>query len=265
VGIDVTSGTKGGFQPPKSWGKPKKVRPFGMPTVPYDPATGKFLALAPEADDELSGQGSWIEVNVDLVTVSSTSRLSISDTTGLFEGFPLRYLIGSTMYYGIIDAVVEDSYVDVRGAPIIGELVSLEVGPPERVTQLDFFVSGECLIDGEDDALLADYMYTYFSWNLPGAYLVAISATVSLDDTVSDPYVNVSIDGNNVCSDSAGAGVAAIQDSWTDSSLVGIYPNYYNASWRSLIEIACTVAGGGADASDLTVSCTFVVDQWAAE
>lgn len=233
------------------------VRPFGMPYTPYNPETGEFLKLSPEA---VAAPEKWFAVDSDSWTATplSTSRLTMSDTSLLSKGLPIRYTIGDTYYYGVVDDISDDVYIDVRGAPLSGDLTALDYADSLRAVQMDFFIAGATL-DSTSADLLASVMLTAVRWDLGTAYLVGFSGELETADGTADPKVNIEVDGDKVSDNDSSNGIQPT-DSRIENPLVAIAVANYKVEYKDTIELPCTVAATDGDASDLTVSCLFVME-----
>lgn len=198
----------------------------------------------------------WTEIlsSSYTATPASTSQITMSDTSGLAIGLPLKYTYNGTTYYGIITSLATDSYIGISGAPLnlSYDLTALCVGRPEMVTQVDFFIAGT-FADAADTALLAHDMNTFFKWAASDARLVKVRYLVKSADTgASQPNINVRIGGADAIS-SAVAVANYIQE-----TTVNINTSNYDISHSYSIEISTDANGTNDDAEDLTVSCVIV-------
>lgn len=224
-----------------------------MPNTPFDPVTGKHLALSPE---EASTFSAWTTIDIATVSVSSTSRLAMSDTSMLQKGIALRYVIGADTLYGVVDDISDDTYIDVRGAPLTGTPASLEYGIPQQSEQMDIFIAGKGFAATSAD-LLDTVMNAAFQWILPTAYLVGFSGKLKTADSTVNPKVNVELGGDKVSTNDSNNGIQP-SDSRVDNPLVAIDVANYKVEYKDAVEVPCTVKAGTEDAADLTLSCVFV-------
>lgn len=188
-------------------------------------------------------------------TPASTSRITMSDTSYLYAGLPVKYDIGSVHYHGIITAVATNSYIDIAGAPLSGTINYLWVGKHEMVRIKTFYVAGN-YADDAADLLDADNNQA-FRWEARTAMLVAFSVKHKTDDSGTQPYINIKVDGALVSTENTNDG-PQVGTSWVSNSAVAIDTTNYQVDWHDDIEVRCTVAGGTGDASDLSVHCVFV-------
>lgn len=187
-------------------------------------------------------------------TPASTTQLTMSDTTGIAVGLPLKYTISATVYYAVVVAVVANTSMDIAGASLGGDVSGLYVGRPEMVVVETWFVPST-YGDGAADLLDADNNEAY-DWWYEAAYLVAFQVKHKTDDTTTEPKVNLKAGGNLISTNDSNNGVQ-VSTSWQENGLVNT-TNYAVARGEA-IEVACTVAGGTGDAADLSVAALFVL------
>ncbi len=206
--------------------------------------------------------GEWTNIPTSRFTAlpPSSSTLTMSDTTGLAVGLPVRYTWDSTVYYGIITAVSVDSLLTIAGAPldVSYEVTKLEVGVVGQVTQMDLLISES--YSGSVQDILENVSNRYLRWRKGTAYLVAISATHAYADTgSSQPIVNVKLGGSLVSTDNTDGGIElSTAGTWVDNSAVGIDADNYDVARDDAIEVSVTDAGDNNDASVLSLALTFV-------
>jgi len=157
-------------------------------------------------------------------------------------------------------SAITSNLLTVAGAPLSTsyDVTALYWCPPERVIQVDFFVSGT-FADAANTGLLASDMNTAFDWNLAKAYCVCIRHKVKTDDSgANQPRVTISIAGAVVGTDNSNAG-QAVAETWT-STVVGINTTNYDINPDEAIEVVTDANGSNDDAVDLTVSAVFVLE-----
>lgn len=191
-------------------------------------------------------------------TPASTSRITMSDTSRLYIGMPLKYEYDEVAYYGLVSDVSDNAYIDIQGAPLdTGEdITTLYIGSIERAVQVDFFISGT-YADGAETELLDADMNTGFTWMMAGARLVAFKVKHKSDDSSSQPYVNMTVNGSLVSTENSGDG-PQVSTEWVYASGVAINTGNYVVNRDAVIEIS-TSAGGAGDAEHLTVEAFFVL------
>lgn len=213
-----------------------------------------------EAVEDLQdyGLGRWalLATGDYTATPASTSRITMSDTSLMAVGLPVKYVIGGTTYYGLVTVVSTDAYIDVAGAPLSSTITALYVGSAELVIEADFFVA-DTYGDGVADLLDADED-TAFRWGVAKAYLVAFAVKHKTNDTgANQPKINMKVAGNLVSTEDSNNG-PAVSTSWVENSAVAINTSNYNISRDDAVEVSCTSAGSNGDAAHLTVTATFV-------
>lgn len=196
-------------------------------------------------------------------TPASTSTLTMSDTSDLAVGLPVKYVYGGVTYYGIVTALSANALMTIAGATFdTGQaLTALYVGVPEMVVQLDLFI--EQIWDDAVQDILAEVGEQYFKWQRGAACLVAFSVAQHWPDSgATEPYVNVKINGSLVSTDASNKGVqcSAVAGTWVESSAVTISTSNYDIARGEAVELRCTQQGTTGDAEGLTVSLVFVLE-----
>jgi hypothetical protein len=204
-------------------------------------------------------------------TPDSTSKILMSDTSQMEVGYPVRYEYLGTVYYGIVAEVSENVHVTIRGAALdVGEdLTDLRVGPAARVVVERLSIPGAYLVPwhvptgtGSEADMLAEIARRAVAWRHGPAKLVAMAVTQGAEDGTAQPKFNVSIAGDVVLTQDAGAGiqVSATPGAWTWSSAVGIDAAEYSIATGDALEIVCTASGSDGEACDLSVELLFVLE-----
>jgi hypothetical protein len=237
--------------------------------TPSEPAASK-TAIYPKSDGkvyrysnggtetEIGSASFWTQETTFTATPASTSTLTMTadKTASILVGYPVKYAIGGTTYYGIVTAMAAN-LMTIAGAPMGGDVTALYYGDPTRVAQVDFFIPG-AFADASNTGLLASDARTKFDWNLTKAYCVQIRHTVRVDDSgANQPRVTISIAGSVVGTSNTNAG-EAVAETWT-STVVGINTTNYDINRDEAIEIVTDANGSNDDATDLTVSAIFVI------
>jgi len=212
--------------------------------------------------DQIANFSRWrtIATSRYSATPATTSTISMSDTSGIVVGMPIRYTYSGTTYYGIVTSVTANTSIAIAGATLNTgtALTSLELGQPELVVQLDFFISGTYATSIQD--VLAAKMNAYANWQLSDAFLVAFQAVQKTVDTTTQPKVNVKINGNLVSTNDSNNGVQlSTSGTWVTNSAIAINTTNYAVVRGNPLEVRVTAAGGTADAAHLTVSCVLVL------
>lgn len=206
----------------------------------------------------------WKEITDSYYTDTPHADLNkiLMSNTGDFKvGAPVKFTetASGNTYYGIVDTLSTNAFITIKGAPLDAgdDIAALYVGLPELAMQIDLFVSGTY---GDGSAnLLADDMLTYFKWRLPKAYLVAFSIVHYTVDGGVEPKVNMRVNASDASTYDGGNGPQlGGAGAWVDNGDVEIDPTTYDINYGEALEVFCSVAGGVGNASDLTVSCTFV-------
>tara|TARA_R100001163_G_C5015526_1_gene160011 strand:- start:143 stop:691 length:549 start_codon:yes stop_codon:yes gene_type:complete len=182
----------------------------------------------------------------------------MSNVTDLAVGLPLRLTTSAGTKYLIITNV-QPSYIDVKG-PTLGSdsITAMNVGKPEMVSDMNLFVAGS-YATATTVQLMKDKMETYYRWRASTAHVVEACFINHVADSTTAPKLNVRIGGNRLLTDDSGNGVQVSgAGTWNDSSFVDLANS--TISRNSALELEVTAAGGDGDASDLTMTMTFIVD-----
>jgi len=175
----------------------------------------------------------------------------------LLAGLPIRYICEvagvDVPFYGILDSFTTTT-LSVIGAPISGTIKSLHIGYASGALHLSYHVPGD-YGDGIADLLQAD-LSRFERWDLSPVRLAGFAARHTVNATVTNPFINVRIDGDLVSTENGGDGIQPTAAAWVANGAVEIDPAEYLLSRHSEIEIACTVAdvpGAGVHASNLSI------------
>lgn len=193
---------------------------------------------------------------------ASTSTLTMSDTTDISIGDPVKFVWSGVTYYAVVTGKVANTQITIAGAPFDEaiEITALYVGTTLQLATRTIWIS-DLFGDAVQDLL--SLAGRYERWEGPPAYLVAFAATAGTADTgASQPKINIKIDSNAVSTDDSAKGlqVSGTPGTWTANSAVEIDPTYYGIERGDAIEVRCTEAGTNADAADLSLTLTFVYE-----
>jgi len=208
----------------------------------------------------VSDASRWIFIptgNFTSVPLSDT-EISMSDTSGMAKGLPLRLATTAGTKYVIVNAVETDAKITVTG-PLLGTdgISTISVGKPEQVSDMNLFVAGAYGTD-ITQSLMVDKMETYYRWRASKAHVVEASFINHTADGTSPPKLNVLVNGTRLITDDGGNGVEVSSAGvWNTSAGVEI-----NAviDRNDSLELEVTQAGGDGDARELTATLTFVLD-----
>lgn len=233
-----------------------------MAEIPQKTAIGKldsnFIAEGGIVTIDHKARPNWIPLDNYVTTPASTSTITTTEdlTTYVSIGTPLQYAIGDIYYYGIITAITS-TLITISGAPLSGTIQSLEYSDESRVCQVDFYINDK-FGDAANASLLDTDMTTGFTWNLPEARLVKFSNIVNIDDSgATQPKVNITINGNAVCTSNSNAGLVTAE-TWT-STVVDINVTNYVVPTGAVFEISTDATGTNKDSKHLTISALLVI------
>ena len=190
-----------------------------------------------------------------VATPASTSTITtLIDRTGAISiGTPIRYVISSVAYYGLVMNITSTT-LTIAGPPLSDDIDDLYFGVSEMVGQADYVIPG-AFAAAAVDKLIKTFQKSHSVWRGKPAYLVQIGHIVQALDSTDQPEVTASINSGVVGTDNTNTGlpVALV----VQSTGVGINPSNYRIEYGDVIELE-TTAGGTGNASDLTVFLTFV-------
>ena len=195
-------------------------------------------------------------------TPASTSTLTMSDTSDINLGDPVKFAYGGNTYYAVVTAVSNNALITIAGAPfVVAEvLTALSVGTLQQV-ETKTIVIDSLYADTEYDLLST--IGRYERWDGAPAYLVSFAATGGEIDTgAAQPKINVKVGGSLVSTNDTNKGlqVSAVVGTWTANSAVGISTDNYAIEKGDAIEVSCTAQGTNGDAADLTINLIFVYE-----
>ena len=185
---------------------------------------------------------------------TSTITMTTDLTASILVGMPLKYVIGGVTYYGVVSAITAN-LLTVAGAPLGGNVTALYYGDPTRVLNIDIIIPG-LYEDASNTALITSDLASNFIWDKTIAYLVRYRCYSAVHDSAAHGSASVRINNTEV-NTTAGGLVIAANTTWY-STVIDIATAAYDINPGELLEITA-VKGGTGDASDLTVSLTFVL------
>ena len=206
----------------------------------------------------------WEAVSTSSYTATppSTSTITMSDPSRFQIGYPVKFTdSGGGPYYAIVTALSSNALITIAGATLdTGQpLTALSVGNPSMIVTERFFVSGT--YGNGANTILATDQKEYFDWMRDDAYLVTFRCTHVTVDTGTEPKVNIQLGGSKVSTNDSNNGVQlGAAGTWVDNSAVAIHLTNYKVARDEALEIEVTVAGGTGDAAQLSVICTFVME-----
>jgi hypothetical protein len=199
--------------------------------------------MAPEKRLALDQVGWQFMTNFTALPAATNQLTLTADYTSVIDvGFPLRYEIASTRYYGVVKTITS-SLLTIRGAPFqMGTPVdNIAFGPAEKAIQLEMLAAstyGDAVRTNVLDvkSKLQEY------WHLPEAALVGFSYRHDENAGSTQPRINVLVNGNSVSTTNGGAGVNPSTTLQYNPD-VDINTTNYIVPADARIEIECSVAG----------------------
>jgi hypothetical protein len=219
------------------------------------PAAGTFNTLkGTTLNSVVSG---WVQT-IGTFTAAPASTSTITMTTDLtatiLVGYPLKYTIGGTTYYGIVSAIAAN-LLTVNGAPLGGDVTALYYGDPLRVIQMQVMIPST-YEDASNTDLIGSDLKTKLIWDKAKAYLVRFKVYSNVEDTSDNGQASVQINNTETCTTAGGLTIAAAQ-TWY-STVVDIATAAYDINPGEELEVTC-IKGTTGDATDLTVKMIFII------
>ncbi len=187
-------------------------------------------------------------------TPASTSSITMSDTSDVAVGLPIRFTGGGTTYYALITAVTASTSITITGAPLTASaswLTALAVGPPEKVIQRDFSVAGTEIVGTWN-------VPPFPRWRGPKAYAVTWSAIQRIARTGTSDTFNLTINSSNV--GTSALAMSATNNTWVTNSAVAVNTSNYDINLDENINVVNSTVGTGTAGADFTIVVTFVLE-----
>jgi len=203
--------------------------------------------------------GEWTQVpgTAFTATPASTSRITMSDTSMLAVGMQLKYTIATVDYYGLVNAISADAYIDVMGAPLGGDVTALYASDQKGLSFQMFFQGANFASTSSD--LLDTVMNAATGYPATVGHLVGFRCKLKTPDSTAGPKINIVLAGNAVSNNDSGHGIQATA-SWVKNPLVAIDATKYTAQFQDALTARCTVAAGTGNAANLSVDLHFVME-----
>lgn len=183
-----------------------------------------------------------------------TITMTVDRTGDVGIGTPVKLNCATSgTTYGIITSITSN-LITIAGPPMSGTIYGLFYGPVDLVGQIDYIIPG-AYADGANSALISTDQKSYSFWRGRPARLVQIGHRHHSNDSTSNPYVTVLINGNAVGTDNSNAGLQVTTS--VSNTTSGINASNNRILNGQSIEIK-TSAGGTGNANTLTTFLTFV-------
>lgn len=237
----------------------------------------KFLADNPQDGDALvyrSASADWVPGAASpwkgilasryTTTIGGTpSVITMSVTSDMAVGLPVRYVVSGSTRYGIITALTANTSITVAGPSLVAAAVisALAVGTLGQVHQmwLPMVQAANYSTDLGTDHLSV-YGLSFLKWQGPKAYCVAFSGTHKTVTSTTKGKVNLLVNGARVSTADSNNGIQlGASGAWVDNTAVEINTSNYDVNYGESIEVELTVVSTGGSADDyLTLVATFV-------
>jgi hypothetical protein len=193
---------------------------------------------------------------------ASTSTITCGNTAWAGAGLPIKWIQNGTTYYGLVQVLSSNSYVQIMGAPLIAStpIEAVWIGRPEQVVNEYYHHNGQYGDAGSFASKLKQDWY----WSHGPGRVVQLVCKHQTNATTSQPQVNVALTPGGgatryVLTANSGNGMEP-SDTW-GSSGVGIDADTYRIIFGDRITLDVRVADVGATrAQDFSGYVTFVLE-----
>jgi hypothetical protein len=175
-------------------------------------------------------------------------------TASVKVGYPIKYTIGGTTYYGLVSAIASN-LLTITGVALSGDVTALYYGDAKKVEQLVVTIPST-YEDADDHNLIVSDLKSSLIWSKSTAYLVAFSHYTDTADGSADGTASVEI-ADDECNLQANGFFLAAAKTWYPSG-IAVDSSAYNVENGEAIEITAHKGTGG-DGSDLTTKLIFVL------
>ena len=194
---------------------------------------------------------------------TSTITMNTDQTANIKTGYAIKYVFNSNTYYGQVTAITS-GLLTFRGPPITtgaGLLTAISYGDESRVKAIPVLMPGYY-----EAATVSTYINSNilspsgYEWELPSAgYCVGYTFQTGTTDGSSNGYIQLVVNGNNVCS----TGATGILVNSTSLLTTGVAVNTVSStnitiSPGQFFEISVT-AGTGLNATNGRLVAIFVI------
>ncbi len=185
---------------------------------------------------------------------SRTDDSTISSTTHLDIGTPIRYKATAGTYrYGQVKSLSTNAHTIFGVKCTASDDDVFEYGTPDMIDDKMVISDPGSWADGADTALLENDLLIIggIISSRPTSYLIGYRASGDQDTGANNPRVNMTVDGDAVCTTNTNAGIepdTTFVDTGTD-----IDNTNYEISYGSLLEATTDANGSNNDAKNLTL------------
>lgn len=204
----------------------------------------------------------WEKVPESRYTATPSSddkTITMTDTSNMKVGLPIRYKINSTYYYGQIKDVTTDTSIIVRGAPLIDTIDELAIGNGERVVSMMLNVQGNWNPVTEN-SIIHVIMNAQLIWTQQAAYCVGYVAYTKTDDSSENSQVAVLLNGSQSVTTPEGVTASStFPGTWNND--VDINTSNYKIEYAEAVDLSVVnPSGATGDAEHLSVNAIFVLE-----
>jgi hypothetical protein len=232
----------------------------GVTTLYFADNAGAVTDLVVPSNNFATGNlhGGWFPFS-STFTYASASTFTVTDNAANQEiftpGTPFKFRqTAGTWKYGIVTDYTTGT-VTFSGAELTAVFDDeLQYGDYSRVENITFAVNGT-YGDGTTVTLLAEDLLMKYLWRFGDAYLVRAGHIHLVDDTTTNPDINVLVNGSTVFDTDDATALT-----WQYFPNTEVNETNYLVNLDDPIEIEVATAGVTGDAANLTVQLTFVLE-----
>lgn len=214
-------------------------------------------------DARLSDARRWLAVATSKYTAApaSSSTITMSNTSDMYVGAPLRYSDSGGPWYAVVTAVTSNTSITIAGAPLDtgDDITALHVGTPEMVIKENINESTKLYGAATGDIGYGD------QWDHGSAFIVSFSGWHEGEDATAQPKVNLEVGGAAVSTNDTNNGIqlgsaaTASNLNRVTNSAVAVNTTNYAISRGDRLQGTCTVAGTAGDAEYLHLTVLAVL------
>lgn len=173
--------------------------------------------------------------------------------------------VDASIYWQVTAAVPAAGVltVTVRGVPFVATVVSLGWSWQSggRLIERQFVIHGRFADAADNTLLISDILLKNERWHYTRAVIIGFDLDVLAGDSgATQPRINIRVDGVDICTANAGAGIE-VNQATTVQTGVNIDVTAYAIPYGGLLELATDANGANNDASDLSVRVFCVVEE----
>lgn len=253
---DITSFVQGGANKQVTRAQVRKFlvdNPQNGDTLVYNASTGDWEPSAPSR---------WKTILTSRYTATiggTPSVITMSTTSDMAVGLPVRYVVSGTTYYGLVTVVTANTSITVAGPALAAAATvsALAVGLPSMVQQREYNIDETGYAAASSTTLLVDKSHKGIVWSGPAAHLVRVSAAHFTASKAA--VINAYVSGSAVLTTGVTISTSCTTTvlTWAHSTGADLNSSNYDVSAGDTIELGVGIL---ASCNYLNVILTFILD-----